>query len=121
MSEFVDYLHEVFVRFGPVEARKMFGGYGLYHQGVMFALVVDEQLYLKTDAGSAGLFAAQHLAPFSYRRGDKTIKMSYHLAPEQIYDDAELAAVWARRAFAVALHSKRRNTAHKTGNTETTS
>jgi len=46
MSQFVEYLHEVFERFGPIRIRKMFGGYGVYHGGLMFGLVADDTLYL---------------------------------------------------------------------------
>jgi DNA transformation protein len=47
MSEFTDYLHEVFEDFGAIRVRRMFGGEGVYHQGLMFALVANERLYLK--------------------------------------------------------------------------
>jgi len=47
VSEFVVYLKEVFEQLGPIRARKMFGGYGIYHDGVMFGLVADDTLYLK--------------------------------------------------------------------------
>jgi len=49
MSEFVEYLNEVFADFGVIRYRKMFGGYGIYHNDLMFGLVADDQLYLKTD------------------------------------------------------------------------
>ena len=49
MSEFVEYLNEVFAEFGAIQSKKMFGGYGIYHDGVMFALVSDDTLYLKAD------------------------------------------------------------------------
>jgi DNA transformation protein len=56
VSEFVDYLHEVFGRFGPIHVRRMFGGYGIYHDGIMFGLVADDTLYLKADASTAKHF-----------------------------------------------------------------
>lgn len=47
MSEFVNYLHEVFESFGPISSRRMFGGYGIYHEGLMFGLVADERALLR--------------------------------------------------------------------------
>ena len=108
MTEFVDFLQEVFRQFGPVQARKMFSGYSLYHEGVMFGLVADETLYLKADVSIAHYFEAKGLAQFEYARGDKVVKMSYYLAPEEIFDDPEEAAKWARRSFEVAFRSKKR-------------
>jgi DNA transformation protein len=49
-KEFIEFLHEVFESFGPIQAKRMFGGYGIYHDGLMFSLVIDNQLYLKSDA-----------------------------------------------------------------------
>lgn len=108
MTEFVDFLKEVFEQFGPVQARKMFGGYGLYHDGVMFGLVADETLYLKADETIAHYFESKGLGQFEYSRGDKLVKMSYYLAPVEIFDDPEEAAKWARRSFEVAFRTKKR-------------
>jgi len=87
MSEFVDYLHEVFEDFGPIRSRKMFGGHGIYHNDIMFALVADDELYLKTDNASVELFEERGLGPFEFVARNKIAKMSYYLAPEEIYDD----------------------------------
>jgi DNA transformation protein and related proteins len=108
MSEFVDYLTEIFERFGSIQAKKMFGGYGIYHDSVVFALVADEMLYLKADKAIAHYFEAKNLPQFSYRKDEKTIKMSYYLAPEEIYDNRDEAAIWARRSFEVAFREKQR-------------
>jgi DNA transformation protein len=105
-SEFVEFLKEVFEEFGPVEARRMFGGYGIYYDGVMFALVADNTLYLKADESSKKHFESRGLPPFEYERKDKKIKMSYYLAPEKIFDDREEAAIWALHAYEAALKTQ---------------
>ena len=107
MTEFVDFLSEVFEQFGAVQARKMFGGYGLYHNGIMFGLVVDEMLYLKADETAAHFFESRGLEQFEYRRGNKIVKLSYYLAPEEIFDDREEAATWACRSFEAAFRAKK--------------
>jgi len=102
MSEYVDYLQEIFQGLGSVTARKMFGGYGLYHDGIMFALVADEQLYLKVDHSIEHYFSNLELPPFTYEKGDKLVKMSYYLAPPEIFEDLDQATLWGRRSFDVA-------------------
>jgi len=109
VSEFVDYLKEVFDQLGPVHARKMFGVYGIYHDGIMFGLVADDTLYLKADETTAEYFESRGLGPFQYDKGDKIVRMSYYLAPEEIFDNPEDAALWARRAYEVALRAKRKS------------
>jgi DNA transformation protein and related proteins len=106
MSEFSQYLHEVFERFGPIEVRKMFGGHGVYRNGIMFGLVADDMLYLKADSGNAGFFEKEGLGQFEYGKDGRTIRMSYYQAPDGILDDREQAATWARRSFEAALRSQ---------------
>ena len=106
MSQFVEYLHEVFQDFGPLTSRKMFGGHGLYHQGLMFGLIADDTLYLKADKDSSAEFEALGLMPFQYQKGDKIVSMSYYQAPESIYDDPEQASAWASLAYKTALRAK---------------
>lgn len=107
MTEFVDNLEEVFALFGSIHARRMFGGYGVFHDGLMFGLVADDVLYLKADGESSVAFEKRGSGQFEYEKNAKKMKMSYYLAPEEIFDDPEEARVWANRAFDAALRSKK--------------
>jgi len=115
MSEFVESLHEIFERFGRIEARRMFGGHGIFHEGRMIAIVLKDTLYLKSDAESAEHFDKLNLPPFTYERGGKTMPMSYRQAPADLFEDRHEAALWGRRAYEAALRSgqppKRKKTA----------
>lgn len=108
MSGFSDYLNEVFEAFGPIRTRRMFGGYGVYHDGVMFALVADDTLYLKADAETTPDFVARGLGPFEYLRQGKRVRLSYYLAPAEVLEAPEEARIWAERAYRAALRAKRR-------------
>ena len=113
MSEFIEHLHEVFEKFGPIHARRMFGGYGIYHGDLMFALVADDELYLKADKQSANWFEALGLKQFEYDKKGKMITMSYYAAPEEIFGDRDSAWEWANRAYQAALRSGRRGASSK--------
>ena len=102
-SEFIEILKETFEEFALIDVRKMFGGYGIYHDGIMFGLVENNILYLKADETTQKHFESRGLSQFQYNRAGKVVKMSYYMAPEEIYDDREKTAVWARRAYEVAL------------------
>jgi len=107
MSEYVEYLKEVFCEFGSVEPRRMFGGYGIFRKGLMFGLVADDVLYLKADEAIARHFTERELEQFSYEKQGKAFKMSYYMAPEDIFDDPEEAKVWADRSYAAAVRSSK--------------
>lgn len=61
----VDFLVDQMAPAGAIAAKRMFGEYGLYCDGRFFALVCDDQLYLKpTAAGREWLGAAVEAPPY---------------------------------------------------------
>ena len=107
MTAFINHLHDVFQEFGEIHCRKMFGGHGVFKEGLMFGLVADEILYLKGDDQTASFFKELGLSRFGYMKGEKEIKMSYYQAPEEIFDDPDEARRWAVRAYEAALRAKK--------------
>lgn len=104
-DEFAQHLTDVFRLFGPISLRRMFSGYGIYHDGVMFGLISQDTLYLKADAENYADFKDQGLSQFEYVRQGKIIGLSYYQAPEIVLEDANEAALWARRSFEAALRA----------------
>ena len=92
-------LEELFSAFGPVVVRRMFGGAGLFVDGLMFGLVADGVIYLKADEHTIPAFKRERLAAFSYptKTGTHTLT-SYWRMPERLYDDPEELARWAAQA-----------------------
>lgn len=106
-SPFVDHVLDMLRAFGAVTAKPMFGGWGLYRDGVFFALVAQDTLYLKCDDGNCAEFDAAGLDPFVYEsRVDEHIVTSYRRAPDEALEDAEVMATWARIAYEAALRAK---------------
>jgi DNA transformation protein len=83
----------------------MFGGYGLFLDELMFALIADNSLYFKADDKSVADFTAKDLNPFSYQRNGKTFSMSYYQAPGESLDDVDELCDWANKAYGAALRS----------------
>ena len=57
-SGFYAHLVDLMESFGPVTVRRMFGGAGVFRDGVMFGLIADDTLYLKADRHNRGDFEA---------------------------------------------------------------
>ena len=116
-NEFVTHVLDLLEPLGPVSARRMFGGYGIYLDRTMFALVADDTLYLKVDDDSRGELEAAGLEPFRYWKKGKSYQMSYHAAPEDALEDAELLRDWARKGVDAAMRAARpKSNRKKTGN-----
>ncbi len=107
MSEFVNFLHEQLAEFGEVNSKRMFGGHGIYHQGLMIGLVADDVLYLKVDEDSEPQFRHAGSRPFTYNKAGKLIQMSYYEAPPETLDDPDEMKRWAELAYAAACRSQR--------------
>lgn len=91
---------ELFDGLGNVSHRKMFGGAGLYCDGLIFALIVDEEIMLKATGGFAEELNAQGAHPFTYARGKhKPTQMPYWSLPDSALDDPDEAVELARRAL----------------------
>ena len=105
MSDYIEYLRELFELFGDVQMRRMFGGHGVFYQGLMFALVVDDMLYFKADKQLAREFELKGLEPFKYTKKNKLVQLSYYQAPEESLEDPQEMKKWASKSFEVALRA----------------
>jgi DNA transformation protein len=98
-----DTIADLFSAFGPVTIRRMFSGYGLYSDGVCFALHLRDAFFLKADAATIPAFEAENVRPFSYTARGKTVTVnSFWRMPERLYDDPDELAQWARAAVDAA-------------------
>ena len=107
VSEFIEHIAETLGDFGSVQIKRMFGGHGVFRDGLMFALVADDELFLKADAQTVADFEALGLDPFTYQRAGKRAQLSYYRAPESFLEDRELAHEWAKKAFDAALRARK--------------
>lgn len=92
---------------GPVSARAMFGGHGVYAEGVMFGLLDDGELFLKTDEETRARFEGAGCRQWVYV--NKKVRMEntgYFRPPDEAHEDPEAMAPWARLALAAALRAR---------------
>ena len=106
-----EFIRDLFASFRPVTMQRLFGGAGLYADGLIFGLVFDGAIYLKVDATNIGDFEREGSKPFTYTRAKSKgrigrASLSYWRLPERLYDDPEELAVWAARALAIAENKK---------------
>lgn len=105
-NEFVEYIVELMAGWAMVSARKMFGGYGLYREGSIFALIASDQLYFKADERNQAQFESIGSSPFVYVSQTRTVQMSYWSAPDASLESAAEMSIWCQSAYAAALRTQ---------------
>lgn len=105
-NEFVDYVVGLMAGWAAVSVRRMFGGYGLYREGLMFALIVDDELFIKTDAENLARLERAGSRPFVYQNKSRTVQLSYWSAPPASLDSPAEMGEWCQSAYGAALRAK---------------
>lgn len=102
-KEFLELLLDTMAPLGPVVVKRMFGGAALSLDGLTFALILDDQIWLKTDPGGITRFEAEGSRPFNYatRQGHRVVT-SYWRAPDRLLEEPDEMVEWARLALAAA-------------------
>lgn len=79
----------------------MFGGYALYLDGLVFALIAHDTIYFKVDDTNRPDFEAAGTGPFRPFE-DRNEVMQYYEVPADVLEDRQALAEWARRAAEVS-------------------
>jgi DNA transformation protein len=107
-SIFKDYIKELLEPIGEITCRAMFGGYGIYKDGIIFAIVDDNELYLKASNEVAKIFEDAGCEQFSYQGKKGLVKMCYWKVPSEILEDESILFSWAKLAIKSAKDSKKK-------------
>lgn len=111
--EYCDHLIDLLSPWSAVTAKAMFGGYGMYRQGQIFGIVVEDTLYFKVDDSNRADYEAAGAEPFTYEAKGKRVAMSYWQVPVDTLDDPDILTAWAEKAYQVALSSKSKKAAKR--------
>jgi DNA transformation protein len=78
-EEFKDQVMDQLLPLGDVTAKKMFGGYGIFESGAMFALLSGRAVYFKVDDTNRAQYEAMDNGRFGL--------MPYYRVPEAVLED----------------------------------
>ena len=104
VNEFVVMVTELLAPLGVIRAKRLFGGWGLYCDGIVFALVAQDVLFLKGDDQCRHLYEVENMAPFR-PHGPDGICIAYFEVPGDWLEDEDLVLPFARIAFDAGLRA----------------
>ena len=100
VDSFPDYVIERLGRMDGLEAKKMFGGIGLYLGGQFFGIIYQDRLYFKVSDGSRGKYEQAGMEPF--QMANKPPMKSYYEVPPEVFEDSERMLEWAKESASLS-------------------
>ena len=102
-ASFADFLKEQLAPLGHIATRRMFGATGVFCNGLMFALVNDDTLFLRVDEINKTMFQDGGSAgPLTYSRKGQEAGLPYWQVPDGLFDEPDTFLEWSRAALAAA-------------------
>ena len=101
--QYLAFVLEQLTGLSTVRPNRMFGGIGLYSDGLFFGLIDDDTLYFKTSDANIEAYRSRNMPKFMPFPDKTGAVMGYHQVPADVIEDAESLVEWARRSVAVAL------------------
>ncbi len=105
-NSFVNYIVDILSEVSNIRVRSMFGGYGIYCDKIIFAIIINDDLYFKADESLSEEFNIFGSFPFTYKRYDKIIAMRYWYVPAEVIENIDLLKDWFSKSFRVAKLTK---------------
>lgn len=105
-ASFATYCAELLGTAGEVQSRRMFGGYGLYVDGIFVGIIAGETLYLKADGETRPRFEAAGCRRFAYTARGKQQALGFWTVPPEAMDSPHLMQPWVRLALEAAIRAQ---------------
>lgn len=103
-EDYLNYIVDQLSEFGNVDVKKMFGGIGLFHEGLMFGKIGGETFRLKVDDSNKSKYEEKGMKPFYSEKKKKG--MPYWEVPLEILEDRDKLKEWATESYQIAVKNK---------------
>ena len=94
-NKYLQFVMQKLDSLGYVTSRAMFGGYGIFHEGVMFALISDDTLYFKVNESNRAMYEQAGSKPFLHG-------ISYWEVPAELLEEDSKLHEWANISIEIA-------------------
>ncbi len=107
-EDYVAFINERFEKIPNWAIRKMFGGVGIFREGIMFAMLSDkDKLFLRVDTSSIPDFEAKGMVQFNHKKNTKA-NMPYYECPLDVLENPSELRIWTDKAYSIAEEAKKK-------------
>ncbi|MEZ9078877.1 TfoX/Sxy family DNA transformation protein [Vibrio harveyi] len=104
---------KLFEALGNIKSRSMFGGFGLFADETMFALVVNNQLHIRADQQTSSDFETQGLKPYVYKKRGFPVVTKYYAISDDLWDTTDRLIEVAKQSLGTAKQEKKQQASTK--------
>ncbi|CAH1199913.1 DNA transformation protein TfoX2 [Vibrio harveyi] len=104
---------KLFETLGNIKSRSMFGGFGLFADETMFALVVNNQLHIRADQQTSSDFETQGLKPYVYKKRGFPVVTKYYAISDDLWDTTDRLIEVAKQSLETAKQEKKQQASTK--------
>ena len=101
-KDYLQYVLEQLAGLRGAVSRRMFGGAGLYHDGLFFGLIASDPLYFRVDDENRPDYEALGMARFRPYKDKPILSFNYYEVPAHVLENADELVLWARRSLKAA-------------------
>lgn len=104
---YLEYVLDLLSHCGSITSRAMFGGHGIYKNGVIFAIIAHDELYFKVDKSNIDLYKKLGSETFTFETNSRVSVMSYWKVPLLIMEDEAKLKDWVEQSYTISLKIKK--------------
>ena len=102
-TDYILYIEDLLSSFGTIKIKPMFGGYGVYKDQHIIAIIADDEMYFKGDDMYQNQYDACHATQFTYEKKGKNMKMRYWKPPVKVLEDHDELSIWVNQAYVISF------------------
>jgi len=104
---YLEYVLDLLSHCDSITSRAMFGGYGIYKNGIIFAIIAHDELYFKVDQSNIELYKNHGSEAFTFETKGRVSKMSYWKVPLLVMEDETQLMEWVNQSYNISLKNIR--------------
>ena len=104
-SELASYVEEQLAFLGRISTKSIFGGIGIFVDERLLGIVMEDKLYLHTDANNLQVYQQRGMPQFKPYPNAFDLTTDHHQVPPEIVDDPAQLKRWGEEALAAAIEA----------------
>lgn len=101
-KDFLNFVLDQLSSWDGIYTKRMFGGVALFQEGLAFAMIAFDTLYLKVDKSNIDKYIVQGSQPMKPFKSDEIVK-SFYSVPPDVFENSDEFIKWAKESYEIQI------------------